>query len=520
MPSRFAKRAAVSGFVAAALATIAGALLSPEYSVTAFSLISRAVAYVAAVFGLGVIATQLGSLVPREEFNARSEDIAIQTATVALWFPPLMMFWLQRSWFALVIFVVLALHAARWVAFLGVESSTSLLKSREASTECHAFSLLKRDFPFGSSVLGAFMVEGSIFAALDDHLALAGLLYLAGTMAVVYRSFQMFGDLPAISERDSTRSVVAVLIASTFLIVFAWLPHLVQSAAVGGGHPPASGESSNAQVKTLGNGIDQSKNRHRYASALEWVRSLFRSERPGSRGDSFAIAKRLLDSTFPGNSKPTHGPQKAALSANVAAMMIMGPVFPGVELYPKAQPHTRLVAPSPLGESGVGISHTDALSIPFEGVYWFWRGPSEAPPSNSVVMRGSPSAQFFRSTDGDGMSMEARQNLGFSVDPRSYGAIELDIQNADPFPNSVSILLKVRNTALPEKPAKSLGMENIVTPVSSEASAITQTLRFRLPSKLGMGSFDELTVSYYLKGTRSNRSARIAIERFRFVPRR
>jgi hypothetical protein len=134
-------------------------------------------------------------------------------------------------------------------------------------------------------------------------------------------------------------------------------------------------------------------------------------------------------------------------------------------------------------------------------------------------MRGSPSAQFFRSTDGDGMSMEAKQNLGFAVDPRSYRAIEVDIQNADPFPNSVSILLKVRNTALANKPIHSLGMENVVTPGSSEAHAVTQTLRFRLPSKLPMGSFDELTVSYYLRGARSNRSARIAIERFRLVPR-
>ena len=200
-------------------------------------------------------------------------------------------------------------------------------------------------------------------------------------------------------------------------------------------------------------------------------------------------------------------------------MMIVGPVFPGVELYPEAQPHTKLVAPPLQTKDGTGTSHTDPLSIPFDGVYWFWRGPSDQPPSNSVLMHGNPSAQFFRSTDGDGMSMEAKQNLGFAVDPRSYSAIEVDIQNADPFPNSVSILLKVRNTALANKPIQSLGMENVLTPASSESHAMTQTLRFPLPSKLAMGSFDELTVTYYLKGARSNRSARIAIERFRLVPR-
>jgi hypothetical protein len=200
-------------------------------------------------------------------------------------------------------------------------------------------------------------------------------------------------------------------------------------------------------------------------------------------------------------------------------MMITGPVFPGVELYPELQPHTRLVAPPMQSKGGTGISRSDPLSIPFDGVYWFWRGPSDAPPSNSVVMHGSPARQFFRSTDGDGMSMEAKQNLGFAVDPRIYEAIEIDIQNADPIPNSVSILLKVRNTALAGKPIQSLGMENVLTPGSSEDNAVTQTLRFHLPSRLAMGSFDELTVSYYLKGARGNRSARIAIERFRLVPR-
>jgi len=177
------------------------------------------------------------------------------------------------------------------------------------------------------------------------------------------------------------------------------------------------------------------------------------------------------------------------------------------------------MAPIPQAKGGTGTSHTDPLSIPFDGVYWFWRGPSDQPPSNSVLMHGSPSAQFFRSTDGDGMSMEAKQNLGFAIDPHNYSAIEVDIRNADPFPNSVSILLKVRNTALAGKPIQSLGIENVVTPGSSEAHAVTQTLRFPLPSRLAMGSFDELTVSYYLKGARSNRSARIAVERFRLVPR-
>ncbi|HKF06320.1 MAG TPA: hypothetical protein VKB49_28640 [Candidatus Sulfotelmatobacter sp.] len=518
MSPRLAKCAAASGFVAAILATVVGSSLSPEHSTTALSLITRAVAYITAVFGFAAISTQLVFLVRRAELNARSEDIAIHTATATLWLPPLLVFYGQRSWFALVIFVVFALHVARSIAFLRAVSSGAATRLPESSLEYHAFSLLKRDLPFASSILAAFMIQGAIFAALDNRVALAGLLYLAGTTAVVHRSFKMFRDLPAIGERDSTRSVSAVLIATTFLIVFAWLPYVVEGGR-GEGSSLAGGKSGHGQWRQHETETGKGKDMQGSASTLAWLKSLFTSERTGSRGDSFAVAKHMFDSTFPEEAKASDSRPKTGLKTNVAVMMIVGPVFPGVELYPEVQPHTKLVAPAPQTKGGTGTSHTDPLSIPFDGVYWFWRGPSDQPPSNSVLMHGSPSAQFFRSTDGDGMSMEAKQNLGFAVDPRNYGAIEVDIRNADPFPNSVSILLKVRNTALANKPLQSLGMENVVTPGSSEAHAVTQTMRFRLPSKLAMGSFDELTVSYYLRGARSNRSARIAIERFRLVPR-
>jgi hypothetical protein len=209
--------------------------------------------------------------------------------------------------------------------------------------------------------------------------------------------------------------------------------------------------------------------------------------------------------------------QKTGIASTVN---VVGPVFPSVELYPEERLSPRLVTPPLPVKTGLGSARRDPLNIPFDGVYWFWRGPSNRPPSNSVVMHGSPSARFFRSTDG-GMSMEASQNLGFMVDPKRYCAIEILFENADPFPNTVSILLKVRNTTIPGKPILLLGMEGLSAPASSlvNGAATPQRLRFRIPSALSIGSFDELTVSYYLKGARSDRSARIAIDRFRFVPR-
>jgi hypothetical protein len=256
-------------------------------------------------------------------------------------------------------------------------------------------------------------------------------------------------------------------------------------------------------------------------SALARLRTLFAADNLEAHGNSFASAKRILDSTLPQESDGKSTRLRSRQETKIAATVdVVGPVFPGIKLYPEAEPHTRLVAPLLTGNRSFGVARSDPLSIPFDGVYWFWRGPSDRPPSNSIVMHGSPASRFFRSTDG-GMSMEARQNLGFMVDPKRYGAIELVIENADPFPNTVSILLKIRDTTAPGKPLLSLGMEGVSAPASSVGSGTgaTQMLRFRIPSAIAIGSFDELTVSYYLKGARSDRSARIAIERFRLVPR-
>jgi hypothetical protein len=199
---------------------------------------------------------------------------------------------------------------------------------------------------------------------------------------------------------------------------------------------------------------------------------------------------------------------------------IVGPIFPGVVLYPDLEKPTKLVAPPLTAMSRpVGV-RSDALSVPFDGVYWFWRGVADQPPANSVVMHGSPSARSFRSTDGDEMSMEARQNLGFTLDASRYRAIQLVVENADPFPGTVSIVLKIRNTTDPAKPTQSLGIQQVsgfkLRTTSSTPSL--ETLIFRIPDTLKTRRFDELVVSFYLKGARADKSARIAIDRFRLVP--
>jgi hypothetical protein len=522
-----ANRFVALGCTGAVVATIFGGALAPDQPQSPISVLVRAGLYILVVFGATACATYLGFLIG-DRRTERARQLALRTAATTVWLPPLLLFSEQKSVFVLVIWIALLIEVARLIAFV---KKSAMFDDGDASPreppEICAFSVLKQDFPSGITILGALMIQGAAFAAFDGRDVLAGVLYVTGTTAIAYRVLRMFQDTPALDGPRLKERLPSTLLTATFLIVFAWLPLIIGSGGPGPagdsiGALASSGRPTPAQSSQGAGARNEKRGPHGGASALAWLQVLFKPAGTDSHASSFAAARLILDSTFPQSHGTSHALTKNLQNTKIAtAVFVAGPVFAGVELYPEVKPHTRLVAPPLEGIKGFGADRSDPLSIPFEGVYWFWRGPSDRPPLNSVVMHGSPSTQFFRSTDGDGMSMEARQNLGFAVDPKRYGAIEIFIQNVDPFPNSVSILLKVRNTTVAGNPILSLGMQDVSTPVSAVGSNRSgmQMLRFRIPSDIRIGSFDELTVSYYLKGARSDRSARIAINGFRLVPR-
>ena len=533
MSSRVDNLPSAAGIVAAVGATILGALLAPRYLVTPASLFERAASYSLLVFGAAAGSVYVAYLIRAEGDRIESRDVAIGTAAFSLWLPVLFMFAVQRSWMALVAWAIFICEAARFIALLkqsarreaGVpEPGLSLPKvlaafarpgnSNAQSPSDLTFSVLKRDLPAAVSICGAFLLQGSICAAIGGYITIAGLMYFLGTGAIAYRGMRMLEQWPALNFPSSKR-ILTELVLSTALILFAWLPYTSPGISGTSGNFPAgsdSGLQSGAGNRASARSIRTHAHRGDVGTSA-WLKSLFSSG--SERSDSsFAIAKQFLGSTF---SQPSVKPMKELKnlqnSKTAAAFVVLGPVFPAVQLYPEQAGHPKLIAPRLSFDKGFGTTRPDPLSIPFEGVYWFWNGPTEQPPSKSVVLYGSPSERFFRSTDGAGISMEAHQNLGFAVDPRLYSAIEIVLQNADPFPNTVSIALRVRDTSAAGTPARSLGLEKL----SGSSLSKTQTLTFWIPGSVER--FDELWVSYYLKGPRNDRSARIAIELFRLVPR-
>jgi hypothetical protein len=199
--------------------------------------------------------------------------------------------------------------------------------------------------------------------------------------------------------------------------------------------------------------------------------------------------------------------------------LVPGPVFPGVILYPQLKPREALVAPPRQSIEGVGTAHAEPLSIPFNGVYWYWSFPEEELPATAVRKRGSPDQMSFRSTDGASLWMEAHQNLATAIALKCCRAIQVVIDNAHAQPKAVAMELMLRNNAVTGKPFLSLGTQSVLPRTAARADAATsQTLTYHIPGEMKVGKFDEVKVVFRLEWRRRDKSAKIAINRFVLIP--
>jgi hypothetical protein len=194
----------------------------------------------------------------------------------------------------------------------------------------------------------------------------------------------------------------------------------------------------------------------------------------------------------------------------------------GIILWPEEEPITKLVPPLP--SMNLSISNRDRkdpLSIPFYGVYWFFRAPHKQPPPGSYTVRGTPDVKTFRSGDYVPLEMEAHQNFGVLIDLTCCSRIQLGLRVSDYRPRQ-ELELILMNTSLPSKPSMSLGRSAVSSYVRwSDLGKVTipEVLTFNLPANSPMAQFDEVTVRFHRLRLAAHASARIAIERFILVPR-
>lgn len=173
---------------------------------------------------------------------------------------------------------------------------------------------------------------------------------------------------------------------------------------------------------------------------------------------------------------------------------------PSILLAPRLVRHPEMIDPRAL---------VKPLDVPFTGVYWLYRSPHQRPPSDSLVRQGRPDQLRFRSSDGRALSMEARQNLGSHWESSCCSRIEVVVHNNDPRPRPTGVELQLIDTVTGD--SHSIGVAEI-------DSRGPRPLVYRMPASVSFG-FDELRLVYHLSGYRHSRSAQVAIERLRFIPR-
>jgi hypothetical protein len=209
-----------------------------------------------------------------------------------------------------------------------------------------------------------------------------------------------------------------------------------------------------------------------------------------------------------------------------ATVLVAGDSYTGMILRPEIENHVMIVPPLAsrrVFDQKPNERRADPVSIPFYGAYWFFKASERTLPADAVESRGNPASTSFKTTDFTPISMEARQNFGSLIDLSCCRAIELVISNGDRRPGTVAVELILSNTRLPGQPRQSLG----ILPVNStqrwfpgdDRPPVAELLSFRLPAQSAIQRFDEAIIHFELRSPRERWSAKIAIEKFRLIPR-
>ena len=177
-------------------------------------------------------------------------------------------------------------------------------------------------------------------------------------------------------------------------------------------------------------------------------------------------------------------------------------------------PPQKLVAPPKLrtNRDPAASKSSDPMSIPFFGVYWMFKWPRSHPPPGSYTSKKNPLQAEFRSSDRMPLLMQARQNFGRLIDLECCSNIQVGITDQDPY---ATLDLIVTNTTIPSEPSLHLGQ---VTITSKSDSPEQRLVSFDVPRDPAVREFDEATIVF--NRAYASASARIAIDRFVFVPRR
>ena len=239
---------------------------------------------------------------------------------------------------------------------------------------------------------------------------------------------------------------------------------------------------------------------------------------------SAALAPSLKRGAFAGGSraypvlgKPgRHGKETAAAAEDSS--------YQGIILWTVPPKKKEIAAPRPekdlLGPGRI----SKPVTIPFDGVYWYFKKPDTQPHRDAHVVHGIPTAVNIHSSDWHPLLMEAHQKLATGIALSCCSELQVAIENADNRPGSIALGVILTDSASPGKPVVSLGATVVVSSEPSHVSLnrrpVNETLRFAIPAHPRIREFDEITVLFLPARERSLGGAQIAIQHFVLIPTR
>jgi len=512
------------GLIASAIVALLFCPVPRSTVVSAAEALFLAIAYVLAIVVIGAAVFSASSVI----VASRKRETPIWRILpffcgVAAWLAPLIAFYARDSLWAVLAGLVLSILGSKLIYsyYLGSRMGEILTSSAESRTDGpRTTSLVSLSF-------AALLLE---FGALSTTASSARpATVLIGCAIVVFFFSYQSAKQPPVKLRFPRMLSCSITLGFAVILVAASLTPYLQGRIEDASDMDAA-SSGHSTLRPSGRPSKTSLVR----SAASWFRRFpahnSQSGTQGKRGG--ASADRLyptLQALFgEGNtaSGADSNPWKKELKTRKSTTLVPGDSEPGVILLPKITDHITVLAPLPVRRVFDGRPNgrtADPVSIPFYGAYWVFKASDKTLPPGAVEMRGDPDSLSFKTTDFSPISMEARQNFGSLIQLSCCSAIDLVISNGDRRPGTVRVELILTNTILPGQPSQSIG----ILPVNSslhwipddDRPPVTEALSFRLPAHLAIQSFDEATIRFEMQSPRERWSAKIAVEKFRLIPR-
>ena len=390
--------------------------------------------------------------------------VALSSAAGSVWIPAVVLLFRQESaWIVPVAVIAAAVLAVCWRPFASADLSDS-------GSEIDRSELLAETLqPFPRSYRGLWLAIGIYGAGLelfyDRDFAIASALLAVCAYAVAWQLTLAKDDTEfavALKKKAASRLLRTALPAFvvTFLALLAWNPKN-NGAMAAGGSSAESGSNSAA---------DSSHQR--------------------SKDKSADIAGGLLG-------------------------------FQSIVLWPLAEKSKLVLPPTPGMSPNLDVINKPVV-IRFDGSYWYFQSPRQAPGPEAKVARGTPLHANVHSTNFMPLIMEAHQKLSTRGSLTCCRAIQIELESCDSMPGDIAL-----NVALADSAVGTCALDLGFQPVPPSTSSLfatgclprNQTLTYLIPHHASIHKFNEIRVRFSPDPARAEAGAQIAVKQFELLPR-